>query len=440
MKGQVEKARRSLQLLESVRVPISIEDMALSLSTLEYPSKVEASGKEVEIALDADKVRMMDKLALEKEAFDKEVESLGEQTRAAKILDDYANKEKVVEIVNGLMDKISNAKERGNNFNMREKVFGFAPTDYYILDKFTEELQPFFKLWNMAYDFHNSKSEWLNGEFKALDGAKIEENMTDWWKTSYKLAKSLEEDYPQAASCALKLREDTTEFRKHLPVIQSLASKALKPRHWDKLGELLGKIIDPEEDLTLQGLLDLDAAGHIEQIQEIQVGAEKEYNLERNLNAMKKEWETIEYEVKAYRDTGTFIVGGIDDIITLLDDHLVKTQTMRGSPFIKPIEGITKAWEHKLKYAQALLDELIKCQRTWMYLEPIFGSEDIVRQLPTEARRFQSVDALWRKTMGDTNTDPNFMSGADEEKHLDEKFKKANEKLDEVTKGLNDYL
>ncbi len=106
MKGQVEKARRSLQLLESFRVPISIEDMALSLSTLEYPSKVEASGKEVEIALDADKVRMMDKLALEKEAFDKEVESLGEQTRAAKILDDYANKEKVVEIVNGLMDKV----------------------------------------------------------------------------------------------------------------------------------------------------------------------------------------------------------------------------------------------------------------------------------------------------------------------------------------------
>ena len=106
LKGQVDKARRSLHLLESVRVPISIEDMALSLSTLEYPAKVEASGKEVEIALDADKVRMMDKLALEKEAFDKEVESLGEQTRSAKVLDDYPNKEKVVEIVNGLMDKV----------------------------------------------------------------------------------------------------------------------------------------------------------------------------------------------------------------------------------------------------------------------------------------------------------------------------------------------
>jgi hypothetical protein len=66
------------------------------------------------------------------------------------------------------------------------------------------------------------------------------------------------------------LREDTTEFRKHLPVIQSLASKALQPWHWEKVSELLGKIVDVD-DLTLQALLDLDAAGHIEAIQEVNI-------------------------------------------------------------------------------------------------------------------------------------------------------------------------
>jgi dynein heavy chain len=60
--------------------------------------------------------------------------------------------------------------------------------------------------------------------------------------------------------------------------------------------------------------------------------------------------------------------------------------------------------------------------------------------LPTEARRFQGVDQLWRKTLADTSTDPNFMTQADPEKRLEEKFKKANEKLEEITKGLNDYL
>lgn len=162
----------------------------------------------------------------------------------------------------------------------------------------------------------------------------------DRWKSSYKLSKQLEDEFPGPAACAGILRAETTEFRKNMPVIQSLASKALKSRHWDELSELLGKEINPDDELTLQALLDLDAAKYIESIQEITTAAEKEYNLERNLKLMIVEWESIEFEVKTYKETGTYIVGGIDDIITLLDDHIVKTQTMRGSPNIKPIEKV----------------------------------------------------------------------------------------------------
>jgi len=440
LKAFVDDNRALLGLLDKFNVPLSVEDMGLMWSTLEYPSTIETSGKEMEVTLEADKIRMMDRLAIQKEYFERDMEVLAKRVKAAKLYDDYADEEKVTENINKLMDDIDQAKNKADDFNMREKVFGFSPTDYVALDKLSEDMQPFYKLWNMVSDFHNSRNEWLNGDFKELDGKKIEEFMTDWWKTSYKLVKSLEEEYPGASGCAQKLRDETTEFRKHLPVIQSLASKALKRRHWEQLSELLGKNIDPEEDLTLQQLLDLDAAHHIDKIQEVTTAAEKEYNLERSMNAMMKEWETIEFEVKAYKESGTFVVGGIDDIISLLDDHIVKTQTMRGSPFIRPIEKECKEWEYKLKYAQTLLDSLISCQRTWMYLEPIFGSEDIMRQLPTEARRFNGVDSLWRKTMADCNADPNFMTLADPEKRLEEKFKKANEKLDEITKGLNDYL
>ena len=39
-----------------------------------------------------------------------------------------------------------------------------------------------------------------------------------------------------------------------------------------------------------------------------------------------------------YRETGTFILKGVDDLQTLLDEHVTMTQAMQFSAFKKPFE------------------------------------------------------------------------------------------------------
>lgn len=40
----------------------------------------------------------------------------------------------------------------------------------------------------------------------------------------------------------------------------------------------------------------------------------------------------------------------------MLDDHILKAQTMRGSPYVKAFEKEMQAWEEKLISMQDILD------------------------------------------------------------------------------------
>ena len=52
------------------------------------------------------------------------------------------------------------------------------------------------------------------------------------------------------------------------------------------------------------------------------------------------------------------------------------------------------------------MEEWTLCQRSWLYLEPIFSSEDIMRQLPVEGKRYQTMDHMWKKIMANAYHDP----------------------------------
>ena len=98
----------------------------------------------------------------------------------------------------------------------------------------------------------------------------------------------------------------------------------------------------------------------------------------------------VAFDTLEWRATGTYILRGLDDIQTLLDDQIVKTQGMRASPYIGPFEERVRLWEAKLNLTQEILDEWLKCQQVSLTSPHLF--DDPLRSLQNLKSRQQPVE------------------------------------------------
>uniref|UniRef100_A0A8C9YAS1 Dynein axonemal heavy chain 12 n=1 Tax=Sander lucioperca TaxID=283035 RepID=A0A8C9YAS1_SANLU len=222
----------------------------------------------------------------------------------------------------------------------------------------------------------------------------------------------------------------------HIPVVSILCNPGIRARHWNQMSDIVGYDLTPDSGTTLRKVLKLNLAPYLQQFESLSAAASKEFSLEKAMQTMMHIWDGISFHHQPYRETGVSILTALDEIQTMLDDQIVKTQTMRGSPFIKPFEKEIK----RLLRIQETIDEWLKVQAQWLYLEPIFSSQDIMQQIPEEGRLFQTVDKNWKEVMRHCVKDPKVILQATSLPGLLEKLQDSNILLESIMKGLNAYL
>ena len=435
---EISKARAKLDMLEDFGFDVSVDDFELYWTAFGKPKEVEASRQAAIPRQEDDKMRFMVKLQSFATDFQKELASIEADINKFFTYSDLEQADEYAGQVMMLEQRLKEAEESSVTVNEREKLFDFPVSDFSEIGSMGTTFKPYADLWTTAAEFQKNYPIWMGGDFGKLEAESIDTNVTNWWKFAWRAEKTFDgKKEPQSVCTTLKEKLD--EFKPNLPIITALRNPGVKDRHWLRLSEEIGHEVMPDGNLTLRNLLEIGILQHENYIVSLSEQAAKEYGFERTLDKMKSEWRELLFEFSAYKDTGTFVLKGIEDTVVLLDDQIVKVQAMRGSPYAKAMEQVVIDWANKLVYMQDVLEEWIKCQKTWLYLEPIFASPDIMRQMPTEGRRFQKVDQMWRQTM-QTGADAPAVLTVMSIENLKGSFFEANKTLDMVQKGLNDYL
>ncbi|XP_060786498.1 dynein axonemal heavy chain 7-like [Neoarius graeffei] len=434
---QLKESMKRLCFLASYR--FSTTDIELNMKTFQWHMSMPSIFDTHKEIFHEKTAKFQELLKSQCKKFVEELESYAEQVEEFVLFEDLSELSKYLKKAQALNSKLETAMEKIEGFNLEEEAFGWPITQYPVRKKVQDKLLPYLQLYRTATEFQTEQHHWLHGPLMSIDPRKVEENVSKYWRSLYHLEKEFQ-DLPSALNLIAQVKVEVENFRQHIPLVQVMCNPGLRDRHWDAMSDMVGFSLKPlEDEACVSHFIPLKLEAHLRNFETISETASKEYSLEKSLERMIEEWADIEFNLLPYRETGTSILSSLDEIQMLLDDHIVKAQMMRGSPFIKPFEAEIQDWEGKLILLQDILDEWLTVQSTWLYLEPIFSSPDIKAQMPEEGRCFSNVDKTWRNIMKQVSMDKHVLAVVTIDKML-ENLKQSSEFLELILKGLNKYL
>uniref|UniRef100_UPI000FC45FB7 Dynein axonemal heavy chain 10 n=1 Tax=Bos taurus TaxID=9913 RepID=UPI000FC45FB7 len=332
-----------------------------------------------------------------------------------------------------LMKHEKNRQELAN----AEKLFDLPITMYPELLKVQKEMSGLKVIYELYEELKVAKEEWSQTLWINLNVQFLQEGIESFLRSLRKLSRQV-----RNLSVAYHLESKMKAFKDSIPLLLDLKHEALRDRHWKELMEKTGVIFEMTETFTLENMFAMELHKHTDVLNEIVTSAIKEIAIEKAVKEILDTWENMKFNVvKYYKGTQErgYILGSVDDIVQCLDDNTFNLQSISGSRFVGPFLQTVHKWEKTLSLIGEVIEIWMLVQRKWMYLESIFIGGDIRSQLPDEAKKFDNIDRVFKRIMGETLKDPVIKRCCEAPNRLND-LQNISEGLEKCQKSLNDYL
>ncbi|OMJ79537.1 hypothetical protein SteCoe_20429 [Stentor coeruleus] len=367
-----------------------------------------------------------------------DIEAMGEKLDELKKEDNLDLHDKMSLEFSILKNDIQEAATSAKQINSREIIIEEEPSDFKLLDEIKREFTPYCKLWFFIRDFIERYPVWMSGPIGTLNRDLISTEINTYLNEIAKMEKGPFSQNPAALKLCKEFLIKVNTFKPYIPVIRAFNNPGMKERHWIEIQSKTKIRFSLNKNISLQLMIDNKIMDHLELLENVSELANKEMGLENAKKKMENEWSDINFEFSEFK--GSYILINTDIVWDALNEHLMRTQAMLSSSFIKFIINEMILWKNNLLRIQDILENWEKFQRNWQYLQPIFASHDISRQLPHAANKFKSINSQWENIMNTVVANPNVYESCIGQPKILEIFYYGNESLESILKNLNEYL
>ncbi|XP_058810344.1 dynein axonemal heavy chain 8 [Phymastichus coffea] len=328
--------------------------------------------------------------------------------------------------------------ERYETYSSGESLFGIEITEYPELNHRKRELNLLQKLYGLYLQVMHSVDGYYKMPWSELDTDVIIAELTDFQNKCRRLPRGLRE-WP----AYIELKKKIDDFNETCPLLELMANKAMKERHWDRMSELCNYTFDIEsETFNLASVMEAPLLEHKDEVEDICISAIKEKDIESKLRQVIADWSIVNLQFSNFKSRGELLLKGLEtqEIIAQLEDSLMITSSLLANRYNAPFKRDIQLWQNKLNNSSEILAKWLIVQNLWAYLEAVFIGGDISKQLPAEAKRFNAIDKSWVKLMYRARDKLNAVETCTGDETMGQFLPHLLEQLEACQKSLSGYL
>ncbi|KPI94919.1 Dynein heavy chain 8, axonemal [Papilio xuthus] len=323
-------------------------------------------------------------------------------------------------------------------YSSGEKLFGMEVKDYPILHQKKKEFNLLSKLYSLYLAVMNSIDGYLETPWVEIEIEQIVAQLTEFDLRCRKLPRGMK-DWP----AFIDLKNKIDDFNQTCPLLELMADKSMKERHWKRLEDLMHCVLDVESPtFTLANVMEAPLLKYKEDVEDICIGAVKEKDIEAKLKQVVSDWAVVDLTFANFKNRGELLIKPQEtlDIITMLEDTMMVLNSLASNRYNAPFKKDIMLWINKLISTSDILEKWLQVQNLWMYLEAVFVGGDIAKQLPAEAKRFATIDKTYVKIMYRARDIVNCVETCTSDDSLKQLLPHLYDQLEACQKSLTGYL